>query len=168
MRQADFVWRVARPDGGRGALHLELQTQADADLGERMLEYAVRLWRREHVPVRSVLILLRPTRQVPSPSFRLDWGDRAVLRYAFDVVQLWEQPQALVLARPEPALWPLATLMAGATVHTTTLVAERLAQADLPFGERREGCPPGPDCWPPWPVYGSRGARSWRRYGGIR
>ena len=58
MRQADFVWKVARPDGDVGVLHLELQTQADANMGERMADYAVRLWRREHLPVRSVLILL--------------------------------------------------------------------------------------------------------------
>lgn len=138
MRQADFVWEVARPDSGKGVLHLELQTHGDADLAERMLEYAVRLWRREHLPVRSVLVLLRRTRRTPSPSFALDWGDRAVLRFAFDIVQLWQVPQSVVLERPEPALWPLAAVMARANVKTATLVAQRITHADLPVGERRE------------------------------
>ena len=60
------------------------------------------------------------------------------MRFAFDVVQLWQVPQSVVLDRPEPALWPLATLMARASVETTAYVADRLVRADLPAGERRE------------------------------
>jgi len=138
LRQADFVWEVARPDGAVGLLHLELQTRVDPDLGERLAEYALRLWRRDHLPVRSVVVLLRETRQAPGMPFRLDWGDAEVLRFSFDVVRLWELPQALVLGRPEPAPLPLATLMAGATAETAAGVAERLVRAALPLGERRE------------------------------
>jgi predicted transposase YdaD len=61
-----------------------------------------------------------------------------VLRYHFAVVRLWEQPYERVLDQAEPALWPLATLMKGATVGTTMVVAERLAHAPLPRAERSE------------------------------
>lgn len=45
-RQADFVWEVTGPDVQSGLLHIELQTKVEADLGERLAEYAIRLWRR--------------------------------------------------------------------------------------------------------------------------
>jgi len=127
-RAGRAIWG-ARPDGAVGLLHLELQTRVDPDLGERLAEYALRLWRRDHLPVRSVVVLLRETRQAPGMPFRLDWGDAEVLRFSFDVVRLWELPQALVLGRPEPAPLPLATLMAGATVATVEDIAGRLARA---------------------------------------
>ena len=138
LRQADFVWEVSRPDGSLGMLHLELQTQVDATLGERMADYGLRLWRRQHMPVRSVLVLLRRTRKPPRQSFVLTWGNQEVLRYRFDFVRLWELSPTLVLDRPEPALWPLAMVMAGASVETAVSVADRLGQADLPVGERRD------------------------------
>ena len=138
LRQADFVWEVSRPDGAIGLLHLELQTQADADLSERLVDYGVRLWRREHLPVRSVLILLRRTQNVPRSPLVLTFGQEEVLRYHFHVVRLWQLAPSAVLERPEPALWPLATVMAEATVETALAVAERLGRADLPAGELRD------------------------------
>jgi predicted transposase YdaD len=138
VRQADLVWEVVGRNGERGLLHLELQTIVETDLGERMAEYGLRLWRHHHLPVRSVVVLLRATaRPLPSP-FRIVWGDREILRYGFDVVRLWEQPQEAVLDAGEPRLWPLAPLLAGATVATTAAVAERLAGVALPLAERRE------------------------------
>jgi predicted transposase YdaD len=137
-RQADLVWEVVGRDGERGLFHLELQTVVEVDLGERMADYGLRLWRSHHLPVRSVVVLLRPTARPLQSPFRIVWGDREVLRYGFDVVRLWEQPQEAVLDVAEPRLWPLAPLLAGATVATTAAVAERLAGAALPLAERRE------------------------------
>jgi hypothetical protein len=138
-RQADLVWEVSGPDGQRGILHLELQTRVEADLGERLLEYFVRLRRHYRLPVRSVVFLLRESRQPLPLPVRLAWGGNTALSFDCDVVRLWELPQTLVLARPEPALWPLAALMAGATLATVEEVAGRLARApELAVAERRE------------------------------
>ena len=137
-READLVWEVSGPDGQRGILHLELQTRVEADLGERLLEYFVRLRRHYRLPVRTVAVLLRESREPLPLPVRLAWGGTA-LSFACDVVRLWELPPALVLARPEPALWPLATLMAGATLATVGDVAGRLVRApELAAAERRE------------------------------
>ncbi len=57
-RQADLVWEVE--DGGeRLLLHVELQTNPDPAIGERLAEYALRLWRRDRLAVYSVVLYLR-------------------------------------------------------------------------------------------------------------
>ena len=99
----------------------------------------MRLFRLHHLPVRTIVVLLRETeRPVPLP-FRLRWGGRSTLVFDCDIVRLWELPQALVLDRPEPALWSLVTLMAGATPATVEGVAGRLARLPtLSEADRRD------------------------------
>jgi hypothetical protein len=124
--------------GRRGLLHVELQTKVEPDLGERLAEYGIRLWRRDQLPVRSVVVFLRPARRLPASPFVVAWGERRLLQYQFDVVRLWEEPQERVLDTPHVALWPLASLMAGATVDSTVMLAERIAGAPLSRVERGE------------------------------
>ena len=47
-------------------------------------------------------------------------------------------PADLALARPEPGMWPLAMLMAGASPAMLSSVAERIAHTDLLRAERGE------------------------------
>jgi hypothetical protein len=137
-RQADLVWEVARPDGRHGILHIELQTRVEADIGERVAEYVMRLWRRDHVPIRSVVVFLREARTTPASPFVIPWGPEETLICRYEVVRLWELPQERVLATPHYGLWPLASLMAGVSVGSTEAVAQRLIGAPLPEEERRE------------------------------
>jgi predicted transposase YdaD len=127
--------------GRRGLLHVELQTRVEGDIGERVADYALRLLRRDHLPVSSVVVFLRPVRATPQPRFVLPGlpglGDERLVD-TFTIVRLWEIPQARVLDVAAPALWPLAALMAGSTVKTTIEVAQRLAAAPEPLEERRE------------------------------
>ncbi len=138
-RLADLVWEVERPTGGHGLLHIELQIKPEDDLGERLAEYAIRLWRRDHLPVRSLLVLLRRTAKAPTTPFVIRWdGEDDSLRYAFTIIRLWEIPYQQALAANAYALWPLASLMAGASIETTVAVAEQLAVAPLPRQERSD------------------------------
>ena len=137
-RQADLVLEVEDQQGQRGLLHLELQTRVEPDLGERVADYGLRLWRRDHLPVRSVVVLLRETRQQVTSPFVMAWGDRVLQSYYFDVVRLWEAPPERVLERPDIALWPLASLMAGTTIESTVAVAEQIARASVSGAERGE------------------------------
>lgn len=138
-RLADLVWEVERPTGGRGLLHIELQIKPEDDLGERLAEYAIRLWRRDHLPVRSLLVMLRRTAKTPTTPFVIPWdGEDISLRYAFTIIRLWEIPYQQALAANAYALWPLASLMAGASIETTVAVAEQLAVAPLPRQERSD------------------------------
>lgn len=137
-RRADLIWDVAGPDGQRGLLHIELQTRQDADIGERMAEYGLRLWRREHRPVRSLVIFLRPAETVPQSPFVLEWMGEEYLRYAFGVIRLWEVPQERVLRSHYVELWPLAGLMANVTPESAQRAAEQILAAPLPAHERDE------------------------------
>jgi len=136
-RRADLVWEVERGDGVRRLLHIELQIKVEDDIGERLLEYFVRLRRRDRRPVRSVVVFLRKVAALPASPFVVPWDERDdSLTYRFEVVRLWEIPQERVLATPRHELWPLAGLMAGATVETTVATAERIAALPAP----REEC----------------------------
>ena len=89
LRQADLVWEVALSGSERLLLHVELQTSADALIGERLAEYAIRLWREYRLPVRSVIVYLRETGHVTEPPFVISrGGGEEGLRYPFDVVRL--------------------------------------------------------------------------------
>jgi hypothetical protein len=129
---------VERGDGQRGLLHIELQTKADADIGERLAEYAIRLWRRDHLPVHSVVIFLRPVRAVPQSPFVVDLMGQEALRYVFDVLRLWEIPAESVLDTPYVDLWPLSSLMAHTTVASILATAERIAATHVSPQERSD------------------------------
>ena len=87
-RQADLVWEVEDDTGTRGLLHIELQTKHDPEMGERLAEYLIRLWRRDHLPVRSIVIFLRAIPRVPQPPCVLEWMGNEVLRCHYEVVRL--------------------------------------------------------------------------------
>ena len=137
LRQADLVWDVALAGGERLLLHIELQTSPDHLIGERVAEYGLRFWRNLRLPVHSVVIYLRESGGIPASPFVLErGGGREGLRYEYTVIRLWEEPAEQVLAMAEPGAWPLATLMQGEALTTLETVAERLAQAPLPYSER--------------------------------
>ncbi|HEY8742836.1 MAG TPA: hypothetical protein VIU62_07050 [Chloroflexota bacterium] len=73
-RQANIVMDVEDHTGRRGLLHIELQTKVEPDLSERLAEYGIRLWRRDHLPVRSVVVFLRPARRLPASPFVIAWS----------------------------------------------------------------------------------------------
>lgn len=138
-RQADLVWEVALGDGERVLLHIELQAQPDAAIGERLAEYALRLWRRDRLPVQSIVVYLREAGPIPAPPFVVQRGGGAeALRLQYAIIRLWEQPAERVLETEEAGVWPLAALMAGAPLATLEAVAERIARAPLPEAERGE------------------------------
>jgi hypothetical protein len=137
-RHADLAWEVGWPDGRRGILHIELQLKVEAEIGERLAEYTLRFWRRDHLPVRSVVVFLREARAIPAAPFVIPWGPEESLRCAYGIVRLWEIPQERVLSTPQYPLWPLAGLMAGVTAGSTLTLAERLVGAPLPEEERRD------------------------------
>ncbi len=159
-RRADLVWEVETSSGERGIAHFELQikietarkeqkirqrrepkersrkrTEEPKDIRERMAEYALLLYLRDHLPVYSVVIFLKPG-NTPEPHFGWRWNGRELLSFNFEIIRLWEQPPELVLNTQEYNLWPLAGLMGKqVTEDTTFAVAEKIVQAPI---ERQE------------------------------
>jgi hypothetical protein len=107
-------------------------------MGERVADYAIRLWRKYHLPVRSVVVYLRLSPSIVTPPFVIEFMGRESLRYSYDAVRLWEIPYERVVTPDRYALWPLAGLLRGMTADTTTNIAARLAGAPLPAHERDE------------------------------
>lgn len=139
VRRADLVWLVEDEKGQRFILHIELQvkreTDKDKDIRERMAEYALRLFRRDHLPIYSIVIFLKPV-TTPEPFLAWTWKGKG-LRYDFEIIRLWDQQPELVLETAHYGLWPLAGLMGKQiTADTTFAVAEKIAQAPVPRQEK--------------------------------
>jgi predicted transposase/invertase (TIGR01784 family) len=87
-------------------LHVEFETDpndSDPPLPLRLLDYFVRIYRRERKPVRQVVIVLAETKAYIPEEFHV--GDT---RHGYRVVKLWEQDPAPLLAHE--GLLPLAVL----------------------------------------------------------
>jgi predicted transposase/invertase (TIGR01784 family) len=90
-------------------LHLEFQVKLDSEppLPLRMLDYWVRLYRLYRLPIRQVVVLLRPPAEgtVIESAFIL-----GTTRHEYQVLCMWEQDPSIFLE--DIALLPLATLAA--------------------------------------------------------
>src|SRR5579871_2965637 len=116
-RRADLVWEVVTAQGNPGLLHIELQTEPDTTMGLRIAEYMIQLYRRDGLPVRSIVVYLRPTERLPDSPFVIRWDGQPMLTVAFDVIKLWELPAEPVLNSTNYDLWPLASIMSGASLE---------------------------------------------------
>ncbi len=111
---ADKVIHVLAPEPY--VAHLEFQSSADAELDGRMLLYNVLLRWRHKVPVRSVVVLLRPQAEGRGSSGIVTdvAAPDSVLEFRYRVIQLWKQPVESVLAGGLGTL-PLAPISAVAS-----------------------------------------------------
>jgi len=133
-RYADLVWRVLAQQGDTRLLHTEFQLQADEKkqkMEDRLLEYFVRLYLRDHLPVYSVVVYLQRTKQVAKPPLVVGPKGEEVLWFKYWVVELWKEPYEQVLSQPSPVLWPLAGAMAGITEETLTAPALKIVESDI-------------------------------------
>ncbi len=90
----------------RVILHIEMQTDPEEDMGFRMADYALRIYRKfpDHELIQIVIYL----RKTSSPKvFQTTWQGNN-LAHQFQVVRLWEQPTDQFLSRP--GLLPYAVL----------------------------------------------------------
>ncbi|MGK7940750.1 MAG: Rpn family recombination-promoting nuclease/putative transposase [Crocosphaera sp.] len=87
-------------------LHIEFQTAPKEDIPFRMLDYAVRLYRRyEQKNIHQVVIYLRKNQ---SPLVKQNYYQRGETNHKFNVIRLWETPSESLLT--SPGLFPFAIL----------------------------------------------------------
>lgn len=110
-RRADEVWEVILPDGRHGILHIEFQIQIKDAIGLRLAEYALRLYGQYKLPIFSVVIYLRPAKNVPVPPFGWDWNGRQALTFQYEAIRLWELSAEELLQTTFYEVWPFAALM---------------------------------------------------------
>jgi hypothetical protein len=90
--EADKVFRIK--DRPPWLMHFELQAGNDAKLPRRMLRYNVLLNLRHNLPVRSVVILLRPQADGTNMTgvVRQAHGEEEYLTFRYGVVRIWQKP----------------------------------------------------------------------------
>lgn len=113
MAEADKVFHIK--DRRPWLMHFAFQVNYDAALPDRLLRYNVLLKNRHDLPVRSVVMLLRPKADGPAMSgiVRHAIDDERYLEFNYRVFRLWQQPVEELLAGGIGTL-PLAPLAAVA------------------------------------------------------
>ncbi|WP_404783990.1 Rpn family recombination-promoting nuclease/putative transposase [Altericista sp. CCNU0014] len=116
-------------------LHLEFQVKLDSEppLPLRMLDYWVRLYRLYRLPIRQVVVLLRPPAEgtVIESAFVL-----GTTRHEYQVLCMWEQDPSIFLE--DIALLPLAILAAAQSPEQLlNQVAQRVSTIES-VQQRRE------------------------------
>ena len=102
-------------------LHVEFQTLPKDNIPFRILDYRVRMYRKDPAkPMRQVVIYLKQTASelVYQTSFTMERT-----RHEFDVIRLWEQPASLFLQYP--GLIPFAVLGQSTDAEETLRQAAR-------------------------------------------
>ena len=133
---ADKVLRVDAPEPW--ILHWEFQASRDVTLARRLLHYNVLLGIRHSLPVRSVVLLLRPAADGRDLTGTLQWRlphAPPYLEFAYEVIRLWQLPPEAVLQGGLGTL-PLAPLTNVAPPKLSGLI-EQMArridrEADIP------------------------------------
>jgi predicted transposase/invertase (TIGR01784 family) len=102
-------------ESNESVLQIEFQTLPKNNIPFRLLDYRVRMYRRDLTkPMRQVVIYLKQTESelVYQTSFTMERT-----RHEFDVIRLWEQPASLFLQYP--GLIPFAVLGQSADAEET-------------------------------------------------
>lgn len=131
--QADRLFRVNAPTPF--VIHLELESSAALGTPERLLRYNVNAWAVAALPVHSVVVLLRPkanASDLTGTLTRAGADGQAIHTFRYDVVRLWLEPIAPLLATL--GLAPLSLLTRESTRDlpaAVTRLAERLQRPDV-------------------------------------
>jgi hypothetical protein len=107
---ADLVFGIGRPLAE--VVHVDCQVSADAHKHRDVLVYNALLHRRYHVPVCSIVLLLRPKarhRNLNGTVCYAPRSGRSKMEFGYEVIPLWEQSVANLLNSSVTTL-PLAVL----------------------------------------------------------
>ncbi|ATB51347.1 hypothetical protein [Corallococcus macrosporus] len=135
-RRADAVL-VVEAHGVRFAVDVELQAQADPHFAERLLDYTVRIHRREKLPVLPVAIYLVPEAEGTPPPYGFECAGMRVLTFDFQVIRLWEVDYRQPALQAATALLPLSVLESNAGPERIAWAESRIQQAPSLSSEER-------------------------------
>lgn len=104
----DVALSIGKP--ARFIVDLNFQSGPDAGLPGRLLSYNAMIYARYAVPVRSILVLLRPKADAVNLTGKLAYGEGDCrIEFAYRIIRLWEQSADAYLQGGLATL-PLATL----------------------------------------------------------
>ena len=123
--RADKVLRVTEDDGEQCLLNFEAEARHAGD-PKRLVLYSVLLNLRHDLPVRSIVLLLRRSANATVVTGLLEMQRKKeppYLRFTYEVVPVWSQPLAPLLAGPL-GLLPLAPLTDEAEADLPNVVGQ--------------------------------------------
>jgi hypothetical protein len=106
-------------------LHLEVQTDADASMPGRILQYFGWIWLRDKLPILPVVIWLFPV-SVPASPWQVEGPEGPIVTLHFRSIKLWEEPVEEWLAAGELAPLIFTPLLKGATLASVGTAAEHI------------------------------------------
>jgi predicted transposase YdaD len=127
---ADKVLRVESPEPW--ILHLEFQASRDLTLPRRLLHYNVLLGIRHELPIRTLVILLRPDADGKELTGQVQWRlphGRPYLEFDYELVRLWELPPEAILEGGLGTL-PLAPLTNVTQLELHELIGQMSQRLD--------------------------------------
>jgi hypothetical protein len=137
----DIVFGLGEPL--REVVHIDAQASADADKHLDLLAYNALLHRHYHVPVHSILLLLRRQGQHSSQTGSIGYAarpGRGKMDFGYEIIRLWERPVELVLGGGLATLplAPLCNLVEGESLvdrlREVLLAVEDRLQREAPEG----------------------------------
>jgi Domain of unknown function (DUF4351) len=126
-QRVDVLAQVVSTDGtpAEVLVHVEIQSQRDTSLPERMFRYYGRIFDRDQVPVVSLVVLADDSPTFHPDSFRYArWGCEIVLR--FPTIKLLDLDRAMLEA--DPSIFAAIILMHRDAQETTGQPAARMAR----------------------------------------
>ncbi len=124
--KADLVFRI-RYKREPAILNLELQTEADADMERRLLQYHAGLHAKHKVPILSVVIYPFQC-NVRRPPYEEKCGDEIFLTFHPKVVCLWELDAQPIVRDHILSLYVLLPTMKGAEANLLSQALKEMAQ----------------------------------------
>ncbi|HET6883733.1 MAG TPA: hypothetical protein VFI31_26500 [Pirellulales bacterium] len=131
-KAADLVLGLGEPLDE--IVHVEFQSSAAAWKHADLVLYNALLFSQQHVPVHTILVLLRPQAAHPNADGRVQYSPRpgrGKMDFGYQVIRLWERPAEQLLTG-ELGLTPLAMLgqlAEGTTVEDgLAVVVQRLVE----------------------------------------
>ena len=114
-READSILEFELEENGKRAMfHMEMQSTADPEMPERLLQYALSAKREHNLPVSSCVIYLRDVGEVPQPPLRWQFLDeKDILWFDYISVELAKVPVEELRATGLMGLLPLSVLTQG-------------------------------------------------------
>src|SRR5947209_889570 len=106
-----------READGPFVLHLEEETAPNEEVEGRLVEYAILLHRKHHLPVVQLLLCPFETRHLPRPPFEIKWGEEVLTVHHYRLVALWQREAQELLERKQVRLYALLPTMKGITTE---------------------------------------------------
>jgi predicted transposase YdaD len=120
-------------------MHIELQAGRDVNLEDRAHTYSALLHSHHKVPIRTVLVLLRPAADGPELTgvYEQKHHDGELYNsFRYDVVRVWQQPVDLLLASGLTVLplAPVSNVKEEKLAEVLMAISDRLAKEISPEG----------------------------------